>query len=103
MKHLFSFFAAMFLSLAVMLGSVAVANAELYADAALVQFVNQDGSIVTCSDINGTDITVYIEGEPGDYVDLFEGDIIAILYDDNGTEDIYDDDIVSVRYAGYIW
>ena len=32
--------------------------------------------------------------------DWQEGDRIAVIMDDNGTEDIYDDEIVSVRYKG---
>lgn len=32
--------------------------------------------------------------------DWCEGDKIAVIMDDNGTEDIYDDEIVSVRYKG---
>lgn len=34
--------------------------------------------------------------------DWMEGDIASLLMDDHGTESIYDDEIVSARYSGWI-
>lgn len=34
--------------------------------------------------------------------DLCKGEIIAAIFDDNGTQEVYDDSIISFRYGGWV-
>jgi len=34
--------------------------------------------------------------------DIFPGDMIAAIMDDLGTDEIYDDEIVAIRYCGWL-
>ena len=67
----------------------------LYPMTGIVVEVNYDEDIVAVEDFNGNIWEFY------GCEDWAEGDIASMLMYDNGTEIIYDDEIVSVRYCGY--
>lgn len=70
--------------------------ASLYPETAIVTDVNEteDCVIVECS--NGNLFQFYgIE-------DWAEGDICSMLMSDNGTTEVTDDQILSVKYSGYV-
>lgn len=69
---------------------------NFYATAAVITGIDKTMDYVFCEDYNGTGW-----GFCG-IEDWEMGDIVAILVDDNGTDNIYDDNIVSVRYAGAV-
>lgn len=52
--------------------------------------------------------TVWFETQTGNVFaftgseDYEPGDLVAVIFDDNGTSDIHDDGIEAVRYAGYL-
>lgn len=54
------------------------------------------------------DNTVWFETQTGNTFaftgseDYEPGDIVAVIFDDNGTSDVHDDGIEAVRYAGYL-
>lgn len=35
--------------------------------------------------------------------DWIEGDVASVIMSDNGTPEIYDDEILEIRYSGYLW
>lgn len=65
-----------------------------YAKTAKIVEVNRITDTVTCEDYNGN-LWEFTECE-----DWEVGDIAALLMNNNGTESIYDDTIVEVRYCG---
>lgn len=56
------------------------------------------GTEVTATDFNGNDWCF----DTGTMEDWFVGDYCSMVMDDNGTTEIYDDIIVTVRYSGYL-
>ena len=94
-------------SLAVLLGiasAVSFAGAShagesapknLYAMTAVVADLDYEKNTVTVE--NATGFTWCFSGTE----DWELGDVAALVMDDNGTEIIFDDEIVSVRYSGY--
>lgn len=54
--------------------------------------------IMTGIDQNGHEWQVVDE----DLCDMYEGDIIAVMFDDMGTISIYDDEIIAWRYSGWV-
>lgn len=69
---------------------------SLYATTGVVTETNTTTNTVTFADFNGNEYSFYgVE-------DWEEGDIVSAIMSDNGTETILDDEIVSVRYSGYI-
>ena len=52
--------------------------------------------------------TVWFETQTGNTFaftgseDYEPGDLVAVIFDDNGTSDVHDDSIEAVRYAGYL-
>jgi len=66
-----------------------------YATCATVIEVDKENNIVTVEDFNGN--LWEFEG----CEDWLEGDIAAMIMNNNGTQYIYDDIIESVRYCGY--
>ena len=79
-----------------LLSLVSAASAELYPATAMVYRVNQESDLVYCKECNGV-IWAFSGVE-----DWTEGDLVSMIMDDNGTELIYDDIIVQVRYGGYV-
>lgn len=73
------------------------ANAsELYPACGIVVEIDEENNLVMVEDFNG-DIWIF-EG----IEDWFIGDICAMMMDNNGTDIIYDDIIISVRCCGWI-
>ena len=70
------------------------ANAEQYPLTAIV--TENDNGVITCVDYRGEG-WVFDDG-----IDWEIDDVLSILMDDNGTETIYDDKIVSVFYGGHV-
>lgn len=68
---------------------------EIYPTCGIVTEVDEASDTVTFTEQNGNMFAF------GGCEDWQEGDIIAATMDDNGTEEVYDDYIIDVRYAGY--
>lgn len=66
-----------------------------YAKTCMVTEINPETDIVTTEDCNGNTWEFY------GTEDWLPGDICSMVMDDKGTENIYDDEIVNVRYSGY--
>ena len=71
------------------------AKENLYSLTTKVIEVNYEKDIVICQDFNGT--IWEFEGTE----DWNCGDIAAFVMDDKGTPEIYDDEIISIRYNGW--
>ena len=72
-----------------------VASAELYPETARVVELDYDEDIVTVETFNGFLFSFY------GCEDYCEGDGVALIMDDNGTEKVYDDCIIMVQYCGW--
>lgn len=68
---------------------------ELYADTAEVIFVDYENDSVLIKNSVGHMYEFY------GTEDYCEGDLVSVILNDNGTEKVMDDIIVSVRYSGY--
>jgi hypothetical protein len=80
----------------ILMGVVACAQAETYPAALMVVDLDEHEDMVIAVDFNGNEWTwTGIE-------DIFPGDMIAVVMDDQGTETIYDDEIIDLRYCGWI-
>ena len=62
----------------------------------IVVNLDHEKDVVTCKDFNG--FLWQFEG----CEDWQEGDICSMIMNDNGTPKIFDDEIISVRYDGWI-
>ena len=80
---------------AVMIALCGTASAELYPETARVVEVNYDEDMVTVETFNG--FLFVFEG----CEDYAEGDGVAMIMDDNGTEKVFDDIILMVQYCGW--
>ena len=69
---------------------------NLYATTGIVTTVATDFIVFT--DFNGNEWEIN-----GDSEDWDCGDIISVIMDNNGTEIIYDDEVVSTKYSGWIY
>ena len=72
------------------------ANGRLYPETAIVREVDYKADEVTVECFNGN-LFVFKGTE-----DWAEGDICSMLMYDNGTPIVYDDEILSVKYSGYV-
>ena len=72
-----------------------VASAELYPETARVVDLDYDADVVTVETFNGFLFSFY------GCEDYCEGDGVALIMDDNGTEKVYDDCIVMAQYGGW--
>lgn len=72
-----------------------VASAELYPETARVVELNYDEDIVTVETFNGFLFSFY------GCEDYCEGDGVALIMNDNGTEKVYDDCIIMAQYCGW--
>jgi hypothetical protein len=83
-------------AIAILMGIAACASAEQYPQAFVVELVNYEQDFMVLVDYNGNE-WIY-EG-----VEDFDcGDIVAAIMEECGTPTIYDDEIVKIRYAGYM-
>ena len=71
-------------------------NVHEYALTTVVVELDQENDEVICADFNGNE---WAFTEIGDWM---IGDIAAMIMDNNNTDIIYDDEIVSVKYNGRI-
>lgn len=77
--------------------SIAIGTyAEQYPTTMIVNELDYDENIVICIDFNGNE-WAFEEIE-----DWCIGDIASMIMDNMGTESIYDDTIIMVRYSGYV-
>lgn len=79
----------------VLIALCGVASAELYPETARVVELNYDEDTVTVETFNGFLFAFY------GCEDYCEGDGVALIMDDNGTEKVYDDCIIMVQYCGW--
>lgn len=64
-----------------------VISTEWYGDHGLLQFQTQNGHIFELIEEDG---------------DWYTGDLISVIFNDNGTPEVYDDIIVNYKYSGWI-
>ena len=69
---------------------------DIYPTTAIVSAVNYEENLVSVEDFNGN-IWQFTETD-----DWSVGDICSLIMDSKKTEEIEDDEILSVRYSGYI-
>ena len=69
---------------------------HVYPLSGIVTKVNQQKDYIIVTDATGN------EWEFNGIEDWQEGDIAAMIMDDNGTEEIYDDKIIDIHYIGWI-
>lgn len=68
---------------------------EIYADCGAILEDPTDTVIITMQ--NGNQFS--FENFDGDWM---TGDLVSVIFDSNGTEEVFDDIIISCRYSGYI-
>lgn len=79
-----------------MIFTFSTACAEIYPQTFFVNDIDRAQDVLILIDFNGNE---WIWSGVEDYE---KGDIIATIMEDNGTEIIYDDIIINIRYSGYI-
>lgn len=57
---------------------------------------------VSETEVSAMDFNGNIWNFPNEAEDWMVGDVCAMIMDNNGTSDIYDDTIVSTRYSGWL-
>lgn len=72
-----------------------VRESSVYPKAMVVVAIDRETDIVTLSTCSGLLYEFY------GVLDYDEGDIVALIMDDNGTENVTDDIIISNQYAGW--
>lgn len=72
-----------------------IATAELYPETARVVELNYDEDIITVETFNGFLFSFY------GCEDYCVGDGVALIMEDSGTEQIFDDEIIMVQYCGW--
>ena len=83
-------------AIAILMGIAACASAETYPQTFVVDLVNHEQNYMVLVDFNGNEwIWEGVE-------DFDCGDIIAAIMEECETSTIYDDEIVKIRYAGYM-
>ncbi len=84
------------IAIAILMGVVACASAEIYPQTFVVDLVNHEQNYMVLVDYNGNEwIWEGVE-------DFDCGDIVAAIMEERGTPTIYDDEIVIIRYTGYM-
>ena len=84
------------IAIAILMGIAACASAEQYPQTFVVDLVNHEQDFMILIDFNGNEwIWNGVE-------DFNCGDIVAAIMEECGTPTIYDDEIVIIRYAGYM-
>ena len=82
-----------FLAVAVIMTAPLTVSADYYPSCGIVTEI--EGDVVIYTEFNGNMFS-FLGAE-----DWEMGDIVAVIMDDNGTQIVTDDEIVSVRYCGY--
>ena len=73
-------------------------QARLYPETMIVTEVNFENDIIFLECSNGNQFSINSDGNE----DLVEGDIVSCIMYDNGTPLVIDDEILSVKYSGYV-
>lgn len=81
---------------AILMGIAACASAEQYPQTFVVDSINYNQNYMILIDFNGN------EWIHEDVEDFDRGDIVAAIMEERGTPTIYDDEIIMIRYAGYM-
>lgn len=68
---------------------------EIYADCGAILEEPNENVIITMQ--NGNQFS--FENSEGDWM---TGDLVSVIFDNNGTEEVFDDIIISCRYSGWI-
>lgn len=76
---------------------VSIAHAELYPMTLMIYDIDVENDLFYATDYSGNQSWVFDEIE-----DWCVGDLMGIIFDDNETENIYDDIAMSYRYCGWI-
>ena len=96
MKTILSIFLAIFFIFVPVAPQPAVVPENLYPEAMIVVAVDYESDIVTCETSTG------IRYEFFGTDDWHPSDIAACIMDSVGTEIVYDDEILSARYSGWV-
>lgn len=73
-----------------------IAQGLLYPETMIVTEIDETQDLVTLECANGNQFQFYgVE-------DYFEGDLVSLIMYNNGTAEVYDDMILSARYAGTV-
>jgi len=83
-------------AIAILMGIAACASAEQYPQTFVVDRINREQNYMILIDFNGNE-WIYENVEDFDC-----GDIVAVIMEERGTPTIYDDEIVKIRYTGYM-
>ena len=81
---------------AILMGIVACASAEQYPQTFVIDSINHNQNYIVLVDYNGNE-WIYEDIE-----NFNRGDIVAAIMEEHGTPTIYDDEIVMIRYVGYM-
>lgn len=73
-------------------------SAAQYPTTAIVTEIDEVSGIITVEECNGNIWTFYDDGTEDWYVN----DICSMIMDDKGTKLVYDDEIISTRYSGFV-
>ena len=79
----------------VLIALFGTATAEIYPETARIVEINREEDLVIVETFNG--FLFAFEG----CEDYCEGDAVSMIMDDNGTEKVFDDEIIMVQYAGW--
>ncbi len=91
-----AFFVGFSVVLGIFLINLTLFHNHLYAETTLVVHVSESSDTVTVEDFNGN--LWQFKGIDDWYV----GDVCSVLFDSKGTSEIKDDEIVKVKYSGYM-
>lgn len=69
---------------------------NVYPHTAVVKEVDYEENVVYCEDFNGH-VWSFTETE-----DWMKNDVVSMIMDSMGTDEIEDDEIISIKYSGYI-
>lgn len=75
--------------------SACISKANLYPKSGTVIYVDKDGDVILIEDLAGHR---WIYGGAEDWL---EGDMVSMIMNSNGTEQIKDDEIIKIQYEGW--
>ena len=93
----------------VLLGVAFLPSAKANAQDAFVGYTTEDGMYANTgvvTEVNGTEI-VFVDFSGNEWIflsdagDWSEGDRVAVIMDSVGTDIIYDDEVLAVKYCGW--
>ena len=81
----------------VLVSSMAMAYADVYGMTVMVCDIDEDADLFYAIDFSG-----YHGHEFDEVEDWMIGDLMALVMDDMGTEDVCDDEVISYQYSGWV-